>query len=56
MLKSQVPIKFYEDDILKCYVKKTPEFNCQKTYSEYMNHLKSKKIKGGGRRGNNSYF
>ena len=27
MLKSQVPIKFYEDDILKSYVKKTSEFN-----------------------------
>ena len=27
MLKSQVPIKFYEDDIFKSYVRKTSEFN-----------------------------
>ena len=48
MLKSQVPIKFYEDDILKSYVKKTSEFNYLSKYI-FRVHEPSKKKKKRGR-------
>ena len=47
MLKSQVPIKFYEDDILKSYVKKTSEFNYLSKYIFRVHEPSKKKKKGG---------
>lgn len=50
MLKSQVLIKFYEDDILKSYVKKTSEFNylSKDIFRVHEPSKKQKKKKRGG--------
>lgn len=58
MLKSQVPIKFYEDDIFKSYVRKTSEFNylSKDIFRVHEPSKKPKKKKKTEVGGDNSYF